>query len=37
LGLHYVRQLLERHGGSIKLKSEPGNGADFIITLPAAS
>ena len=37
LGLHYVKQMVEKHGGSIKLKSEPGQGAHFIITLPAAS
>lgn len=36
LGLHYVKQLVEKHGGSIKLKSEAGNGANFIIILPAA-
>lgn len=37
LGLHYVKQIVENHGGSIKVKSEPGNGTNFIITLPIAS
>jgi signal transduction histidine kinase len=37
LGLHYVRQMVEKHGGRISLKSEPGKGSDFIITLPAAT
>lgn len=36
LGLYYVKQTVEKHGGTIKLKSEPENGANFIITLPAA-
>jgi len=37
LGLHYVKQMIVKHGGTIKIKSEPGRGANFIITLPAAS
>ncbi|GLU51360.1 sensor histidine kinase [Dyadobacter frigoris] len=37
LGLHYVKQMVEKHGGTIKIKSETGSGANFIITLPAAS
>jgi signal transduction histidine kinase len=34
LGLTIVRQLVERHGGSIRLHSEPGHGATFTVRLP---
>ncbi|MGN6395868.1 MAG: sensor histidine kinase [Mucilaginibacter sp.] len=37
IGLYYVKQMVEKHGGNIKLKSDPGNGACFTITLKAAS
>lgn len=37
LGLHYVKQMIEKHKGTIRIKSETGNGANFIITLPTAS
>lgn len=36
LGLHYVRQVVEKHGGRITVKAEPGKGSNFIIILPAA-
>lgn len=31
LGLAYVRQVVEKHGGSISLASEPGNGSAFTL------
>ncbi len=34
LGLHYVRQLVEQHGGRITLTSRPGAGSCFTIRLP---
>lgn len=37
LGLNYVKNILEKQGGSIRLVSEPGQGSNFIIHLPAAS
>jgi signal transduction histidine kinase len=37
LGLNYVQQMVEKHGGHIKLVSEAGKGSNFIIHLPLAS
>ncbi|WP_225206662.1 sensor histidine kinase [Novosphingobium huizhouense] len=34
LGLPLVRQLVEAHGGSLELLSEPGEGTSAIVTLP---
>ena len=34
LGLPLARQLIEAHGGSLELHSEPGQGTAAIITLP---
>lgn len=34
IGLSLVRELIELHHGTIELKSEPGNGSEFIVTLP---
>lgn len=32
LGLAYVRQVVERHGGRVSLRSEPGKGSEFLLT-----
>jgi CHASE2 domain-containing sensor protein/anti-sigma regulatory factor (Ser/Thr protein kinase) len=37
LGLVIVKTIVERHGGSVALKSEPGIGSTFRIRLPKAS
>jgi signal transduction histidine kinase len=34
LGLYIVRQLVEAHGGTIRVESQPGEGAAFIVELP---
>lgn len=32
LGLYYVKDMMERHDGSIEVKSTPGTGSQFILT-----
>jgi len=34
LGLYIARQIVEAHGGCIKLKSTPGKGSLFVVELP---
>lgn len=34
IGLALARELVELHGGQIAVASEPGQGAEFIVTLP---
>ncbi len=34
LGLSISHGIIEQHKGSIKVESEPGEGAEFIIMLP---
>lgn len=37
LGLPTTRRLVEAHGGAIDVRTEPGRGTDFTITLPLAT
>ena len=34
LGLYYVRQVVERHGGRIAVRSGPGRGSEFALWIP---
>ena len=36
LGLFVVRRIVEAHGGTVGVESDPGRGATFRVTLPAA-
>ncbi len=36
LGLAIARNIVEAHRGTIRLESEPGQGANFVVELPAA-
>jgi signal transduction histidine kinase len=34
--LNLVKKIVEAHGGTVRVESEPDKGADFILRLPAA-
>lgn len=34
LGLAYVKSIVNKHGGSIRVTSEPGKGSEFTVTMP---
>ncbi len=36
LGLALTHQIIRDHGGSIRVESQPGHGAAFIVALPVA-
>lgn len=36
LGLAIVREIVEAHGGTVRLESEPGRGTTFVLTIPEA-
>ncbi|HEX9252102.1 MAG TPA: ATP-binding protein, partial [Ignavibacteriaceae bacterium] len=37
LGLSLVKEIIEKHGGTISVESEYGKGTEFVFTLPIAS
>jgi signal transduction histidine kinase len=37
LGLHVVREIVESHGGTVRVDARPGKGSTFMVTLPLAS
>jgi PAS domain S-box-containing protein len=37
LGLFIVREIVRAHGGSIRVDSQPGQGATFVVELPRAT
>jgi two-component system phosphate regulon sensor histidine kinase PhoR len=36
LGLNLVKRIVEAHGGTIRVHSEPMQGTEFVVRIPAA-
>ena len=36
LGLNLAKKIVEAHGGTMRVESEPGQGTEFIVRIPAA-
>ncbi|WP_457556240.1 ATP-binding protein [Candidatus Pyrohabitans sp.] len=36
MGLAIVKEIVEAHGGRVRVSSRPGEGSRFCFTLPAA-
>lgn len=36
IGLNYVKTIIEKHGGEVNVKSEPGVGSEFTVLLPVS-
>ena len=34
LGLHVVREIVEAHGGKVRVDARPGKGSTFTVELP---
>ena len=37
LGLYYVKQMIEKHGGGIEIESKIGKGSTFVLTFPVTT